>query len=152
VCDEPKADYPDDLLVQEARDRYLARNGFKVADYTAPSFQIRVLGIPLRFPNPPSRQRVVPLHDLHHVLTGFGTDWIGEAEIGAWELRAGCNTFIAWLLNGGGVILGLLMCPSRVWRAFRRAKGQRTLYYEKESYEQLLQMKVGELRQRLGMV
>ncbi len=28
----------------------------------------------------------IPFNDLHHVATGYGTDVLGEAEIGAWEL------------------------------------------------------------------
>ena len=50
----------------------------------------------MTFPNTDSRKRAVPLHDLHHILTGYKTDWMGEAEIGAWELRAGCNSFITF--------------------------------------------------------
>ena len=143
--------YSVDTTLEEARDRFLAANGLSVREYTAPIFTLGIFGLPLKFPNPKSRQRVVPLHDLHHVLTGFGTSWMGEAEIGAWELRAGCNTFVAYFLNGGGVIIGLFLSPRRVWRAFRAAKGQRTLYYESIPYERLLQMTVGEVRQRLGI-
>ena len=143
--------YPDTLLLEEARNLFFVANGFRVEDYAAPTFTIGILGIQLKFPNTASRKRVVPLHDLHHVLTGFGTDWMGEAEIGAWELRAGCNSFIAYFLNGSGVIIGLFLSPRRVWRAFLAAKGQRTLYRDPVPYERLLQMTVGEVRQRLGI-
>jgi hypothetical protein len=119
--------YPDDLLMEEARNLYFAANGFSVRDYAAPNFTIGIFGFKLKFPNTESRKRVVPLHDLHHILTGYSTDWLGEAEIGAWELRAGCNTLIAYFLNAGGVIIGLFISPRRVWRAFRAASGQRTL-------------------------
>lgn len=139
------------VLAEEARDKFLAARGFRVADYAAPTFTIGVLGLSLKFPNPRARKCAVPLHDLHHILTGFGTDWIGEAEIGAWELRAGCNSFITYFLNGGGVLIGLFLSPRRVWRAFRGAKGQRTLYRDPLPYESLLQMGVGELRKRLGI-
>ena len=88
----------------------------------------------LKFPNTKGRKRAVPFHDLHHVLTGFGTSWVGEAEIGAWELRAGCNSFITYYLNGAGVLIGLFLSPRRVWRAFRAAKGQHTLYIDSVSY------------------
>jgi hypothetical protein len=144
-------DYPDSLLIEEARNRYFSANGFSVHDYAAPTFTLGIFGFKLKFPNTASRKRVVPLHDLHHILTGYGTDWMGEAEIGAWELRAGCNTFIAYFLNAGGVIIGLLISPRRVWRAFRAAKDQRTLYYDSMPYDRLLQMTVGEIRTRLGI-
>ena len=137
--------------MQEARNLYLAANGFSVRDYDASTFAIGVWGLSLKLPNTEGRKRAVPLHDLHHVLTGFGTDWVGEAEIGAWELRAGCNSFITYYLNGCAVIIGLFISPGRVWRAFRAARGQRTLYYDPAPYDRLLQMTVGELRNKLGI-
>jgi len=143
--------YSDNLSVREARDLYFAANGFTFSEYAASTFTIGILGLPFRFPNPKSRKRIIPLHDLHHVLTGFATDWIGEAEIGAWELRAGCNTFVAYFLNVSGVVIGLFLSPRRVWRAFRVAKGQHTLYVDAVRYEQILEMSVGEARKRLGI-
>lgn len=142
---------PGSLLVEEARDLYLAASGFRVEDYSAPTFTIGILGVPCKFPNVPSRKRAVPLHDLHHVLTGYGTSWTGEAEIGAWELRAGCNSFITYFLNGGGVLIGLVICPRRLWRAFRAARGQRTLYRDPLPYDRLLEMTVADLRSHLGI-
>ena len=137
--------------MREARDLYFERNGFSMAAYADPTFTIRLLGIPFTFPSTANRKRVLPLHDFHHILTGYGTNWIGEAEIGAWELRAGCNTLVAYWLNGSGVVLGLFLAPRRVWRAFRTARGQRTLYREQEPYNALLEMSVGALRRRLGI-
>lgn len=143
--------YSDSLLMEEARNLYLAANSFSVRDYDTSTFTIGVFGLSLKLPNTEGRKRVIPLHDLHHVLTGFGTDWVGEAEIGAWELRAGCRTLIAYFLNASGVVIGLFLSPVRVWRAFRAARGQRTLYYDPAPYDRLLQMTVGELRNRLGI-
>jgi hypothetical protein len=45
--------------------------------------------IPFAFPNSEGRRRVLLAHDLHHVLTGYGTDLVGEGEVGAWELGSG---------------------------------------------------------------
>jgi len=143
--------FSDSLLMEEARNLYLAANGFSLRDYDASTFTIGFLGLSLKLPNTEGRKRVVPLHDLHHVLTGFGTDWVGEAEIGAWEIRAGCNSFIAYFLNGSAVIIGLFMSPRRVWRAFHAARGQLALYYDPAPYDHLMQMTVGELRKRLGI-
>jgi hypothetical protein len=98
-----------------------------------------------------ARKRVVPLHDLHHVLTGYGTDWVGEAEIGAWELRAGCDSFVAYFLNGGGVLIGIFLSPGRLWRAFRAAKGQQTLYRDAAEYDSIPRRTVGEVRRKLGI-
>ena len=43
--------YSDDLLLQEARDLHLTANGFNLRDYEAPTFTIRIFGLPLKFPN-----------------------------------------------------------------------------------------------------
>jgi len=137
--------------VLEGRDRYLAANGFTVDGYTAPTFELNFLGRKVAFKNPPARQRAVPLHDLHHVVTGYGTDFTGEAEIGAWELRAGCNTLFLYYINGMAALVGLLIAPLRTLRAFRRARSQRSLYVDDLTYERALAMSVGELRARLGI-
>src|SRR5437016_5335847 len=89
----------DDITVGEARDRYLADNGFDTAGYTADHFEVEVAGRMLRLRNGKTRQRVIPLHDLHHALTGYGTDLAGEAEIGAWELVGGCNSLFLVSIN-----------------------------------------------------
>lgn len=137
------------LGMLEARDRYLGENGLSVEGYTAPTFTLRFLGIPVTFPSTANRKRALPLHDMHHILTGYGTDWAGEAQIGAWELRAGCNSLVLYWLNGWGVVFGLFLAPVRTWRAFRSARGQLSLYRDPTPYASLLQMSVGELRARL---
>jgi hypothetical protein len=139
------------MSMRDARDGYFKRNGFNADAYSAPTFTIKLLGIPFTFPSTTNRKRALPLHDFHHILTGYGTNFIGEAEIGAWELRAGCNSLVTYWLNGSGVILGLFISPPRVWRAFRAARGQHTLYREAEPYAALLEMSVDTLRRRLGI-
>jgi hypothetical protein len=139
------------ISMREARDGYFKRNGFNADAYSAPTFTIKLLGIPFTFPSTANRKRALPLHDFHHILTGYGTDWIGEAEIGAWELRAGCNSLVTYWLNGSGVALGLFISPRRVWRAFVSAQGQRTLYRDPEPYAALLEMSVDDLRRKLGI-
>jgi hypothetical protein len=142
--------------MREARDLYFERNGFSIAAYSAPTFTLKLLGIPFTFPSTANRKRALPWHDFHHILTGYGTNWIGEAEISAWELRAGGRSlsrfgFVVYWLDGSGVILGLLMSPRRIWRAFRTARGQRTLFSETESYDALLDTSVETLRGKLGI-
>jgi hypothetical protein len=141
----------DTLSVREGRDRYLAANGFTTDDYRKPWFHLKVLGKNVPLPNTSSRRRVVPLHDLHHVLTGYHTDWKGEGEIGAWELGAGCNTATLYVLNGSAALIGLALAPGRTWRAFVRGRSARSLYRERADYEGLLDLTVGALRERLGI-
>jgi hypothetical protein len=139
------------LSMREARDLYFKQNGFSMDHYSASTFTIKLAGIPFTFPSTAARKRALPLHDFHHILTGYGTNFMGEAEIGAWELRAGCNSFITYWLNGWGVVIGLFMSPRRVWRAFRSARGQHTLYRESEPYAALLELSVSALRRKLGI-
>lgn len=137
--------------VREGRDAYLKENGFDMAGYTSPTFELPILGRQVSFPNPPSRQRAIARHDLHHAITGYGTDYAGEAEIGIWELRAGCNTAFLWFINLTAVAFGLVIAPHRVWRAWRATKGQRSLYVDPRSLEELLDLPLGELRAQLGV-
>jgi ubiquinone biosynthesis protein Coq4 len=89
------------------------------------------------------------LHDLHHVLTEYGTSWTGEAEISAWELASGCRDYAAaWVLNGLGLLMGLVIAPIRVARAFRRGLQSRNLY-GREVTDELLSARVGTLRKAL---
>jgi hypothetical protein len=142
---------PPSMSMREARDLYFKNNGFSLGAYSDPTFTIKFLGIPFTFPSTARRKQVLPLHDFHHILTGYGTNLIGEAEIGIWELRSGCNALVAYWLNGSAVLLGLFMAPRRVWRAFRAARGQRTLYRDPEPYAVLLEMPVDVVRRRLGI-
>src|SRR5262245_59794893 len=108
------------LSMREALDLYFKRNGLSTEGYTAPTFTLKLLGIPFTFPSTTNRKRALPLHDLHHILTGYGTNWIGEAEISAWELCAGGLSLarfgmVVYWLDGSGVIIGLLMSPHRIW-------------------------------------
>ena len=143
--------YSDTITILEARDRFLAANGFRLADYSAPTYTIKFWAVPVKFPNTKAHQWATPLHDLHHILTGFQTDWMGEAEVAAWELRAGCKTLIVYWLDSWAIVIGLFISPVRVWRAFCAAKSQRTLYRDPQLCERVLQMTVGEVRQRLGL-
>src|SRR5262245_66055231 len=90
--------YQGDWTVARGRDEYPAANGFSLADYDKRWVRIQVGPVPLFFPNTGARRKAVPLHDLHHVATGYATDWRGEAEISAWELGAGCGRYwAAWV-------------------------------------------------------
>ena len=137
--------------VRAARDKYLADNGFTTAGYSEPTFSLLLLGRQITLPNPPSRQAAIARHDLHHVLVGYGTDYAGEAEIGVWELRGGCPTAFLLFINGMALLAGIFVAPRRVWRAWRRARGSHTLYVDGIDYDAALDMRVVDLRRRLGL-
>jgi len=142
---------PESLSLREARARFFAQYGFD-ADGGYGKRWFRIEPIPVSLPNLKPRVEAVRLHDLHHVVTGYGADWRGEAEIGAWEIAGGCGRYwAAWLLNFGAFGFGLLAAPRRTWRAFARGRHSRNLYGG-GFRESLLDETVGGLRERLGLV
>jgi hypothetical protein len=145
--------YPSSWTVREARDAYLAENGFTEEAYDAKWTHGLFFGIPVVVPNTKKHRWAIMLHDLHHVALGFGTDLAGEAEISAWEVRHGLPSL--GLYVGSIVFFGMLMggvvAPKRTLDAFRAAKRARSLFALDLDYEKLLAMSVGELRELLGV-
>ena len=147
------------MTVREARDMYLAENGFTVAAYEDKWTDASFMGVRFKVPNTPRHRVAIMLHDLHHVATGFGTDLVGEAEISAWEARRGLGA-LGFYVGGivtSGALMGLFLGPRRTLRAWRASSNRESLFplcEEKdflERYERLLSMTVGELRQTLGV-
>lgn len=137
--------------VCDARSEYFAANGFSDASYTEPWVKLKVGPLPVAFPNTKTRQRAIPLHDLHHVATGYDTSLVGEAEISAFEIGGGCTDhWAAWVLNASGLGYGLGLAPRRTYRAFVRGRHSRNLYREGWS-DELLAMSVGTLRRRMEL-
>jgi hypothetical protein len=134
--------------MREARKQYFAVNKFgDNGGYDDAWVDFKLGAIPFPFPNIKGRVRAVKFHDLHHILTGYDTDLIGEFEISAWEIAAGCKDFYAaWALNLGGLFSGLLWKPRRIVKAFARGLRSQSLYGK--PLEELLDMKVGEARSR----
>lgn len=136
-----------ELSVRQARDNFLTINSFTLEGYATPRFPVKLGRLTLVFPNP----RLLHLHDLHHVATGYDTSLIGEAEISCFELRAGCRTALIHLLCFGAIFFALFLAPRRLVRAWRSAKGARTLYYTDQSYDELLTLSLKELRSSMGI-
>jgi hypothetical protein len=142
----------DDQTLREGRRVYFAENGLPAdGGYDDRWVVIRVGGVPvLAFPNTADRRRAVPFHDLHHVVTGYGTDLIGEAEIGAWELASDCSeSRAATFLNLQVFGFMLPLHRARLFRAFLRGRHSRNLYGG-ICDENLLGRHVGEVRAELG--
>jgi len=147
------------LTVREARDAYLAENGFTLEAYDAKWTQASVFGLRFAVPNTRRHRAAIMVHDLHHVATGYGTDNVGEGEISMWELRCGLWPLGAYV--GGivlsGSLLGFLLAPRRALRAFGRARGASALFplcrldeaAFARRYDELLAMTVDELRATL---
>jgi hypothetical protein len=135
-----------------ARQRYFTANGFD-GSYDERWVRLKAGPIPIVFPNAPGRVRAVKLHDLHHVATGYQTTWTGEGEIGAWEIAGGCAHFLwAWGLNFSALIIGVVIAPRAIFRAFVRGRHTRNLYRSGGEFEEaILTRTVGEVRRDLEL-
>ncbi|WP_438026280.1 hypothetical protein [Sorangium sp. So ce233] len=141
--------YDEGLTMRQARAIYFDVNRFGAdGGYGDAWVDFKLGPLPVPFPNTQARVRAVRYHDLHHVLTGYDTSTIGEFEISAWEIGAGCKDFAAaWQLNLGGLFAGLLSAPRRTVRAFFRGRRSETLYGR--PFEALLDRTVGDLRREM---
>lgn len=144
----PTCRYAEDLTMRAARKQYFDDNGFgDTGGYDDAWVDFKLGPIPFPFPNTKPRVEAVKFHDLHHVLTGYRTDFPGELEISAWEIGAGCKGMTAaWVLNLGGMGAGLFRCPARSFRAFVRGRRSETLYGH--ALDAMLDETVGALRAR----
>lgn len=61
------------------------------------------------------------MHDVNHLLCGYGIDWFGEFETAAWELGSGGRRGfgLSWFYPIVGCLLGLLLSPRRTWLAYQ---------------------------------
>ena len=142
-----------ELTLGEARARLFALGGLgEDGGYGDAWVKLRLWRVPIWFPNTQGRRRAVRFHDLHHVLTGYPTDWRGEFEIAAWEIATGIGRryCAAWLLNLLGFACGLVVFPRSVYRAFLRGRRSANLYFT-EWDDALLARRVGEMRRRLRL-
>lgn len=111
---------------------------------------VRFLGVPIVFPNFDARRRILVWHDVHHLLTGYRTDWTGEAEIGGYEIASSCRGYwAAWFFNFGGWLFGLVIAPRRLFAAFVRGRHARNFYGVDEA--RVLALTVDDARHELGL-
>lgn len=104
------------------------------------------------FPNFDARRKAVLKHDIHHLLTGYETSLSGESEISAWEIASGCKSYwAAFLINTSGTMLGIPINFFGTLKAFSRGRKTKNLYHGFISTEQVMDMKIGELRQHLQL-
>jgi hypothetical protein len=136
-----------------ARSRFFRDSGFPAdGGYDDAWSEAQFGPLPYRVPNFRSRAAALKRHDLHHLATGYATDWRGESEISAWELGSGGGGQqpYAWVIALWGLFTGLIALPQGVFRAFVRGRRSRNLY-EREFTPALLDATVGELQALLNV-
>lgn len=85
-------------------------------------------------PNIAARKKYLKFHDLHHIMTGYGIDRVGESEISAWELGSrSCRKPIISIMNLFALSTGFVLAPKRVIAAFYRGCRSKNLYYMSNS-------------------
>lgn len=140
------------MTLRGARDRYLSEAGLSTDTYTDDWVDVRLGPLPLRLPSTDARKRVLPLHDLHHALTGYQADILGEAEIGAWELGSGLGRHtVGYVLDLLTLSWSPLVAPRRVWRAFVRGRHSGNFYRASLPLPALLEQDVDDVRERLRL-
>lgn len=107
----------------------------------------------LYFPNFEARRRAVIKHDIHHIVTGYpASTLLGESEISAWEIASGCKKYWpAFFLDTSGVMIGILINPIKVLKAFARGRRTKNLYHEIISNETALNTEIRKLQQLLKL-
>jgi hypothetical protein len=107
-----------------------------------------VFGLPVPIVNTDARMAVLPYHDMHHVLTGYGTDEQGEALAGAWAIGAAGGPRIARVYDLGTFGLGMLRWPGLTAAAFYRGRRGRQLF--EHDVGELMEMPVGAVAELAG--
>ena len=141
-----------DLTLREARARYFAANGLRTdGGYHERWVRLTIGPIPFAFPNSAGRRRVLPAHDLHHVVTGYATDIAGEGELAAWEIGAGVRDRSAIRLELRVLGFALARWPGRMWRAFLRGRRCQNLLGAPCEDASFLARSVASARRELGL-
>jgi hypothetical protein len=120
--------------------------------YTDPWFRIPFGSrrVPI-FKHGEALKQSLMIHDVHHVLTGYGTDFLGEVELAGWELGSGgcaAHRFM-WFDRVGVAFVALFTGPRAFARAFREGRASRNLY--RDDLEALLGLDVEDLRRRIHL-
>lgn len=136
------------MTVQAALQEFYKENGFsedggssqkiawlKVGKFKVPMYNFK------------QRREQIWKHDLNHLLTGYGTDWRGEASVSAWEVATGGYGFSpVWLLIISGFMIGVFAYPKETFRAFVRGHFSKSHSILKVRKDGLMNMNLKELR------
>lgn len=112
--------------------------------------KLKVGKLYIPFPNTRARKKVLVFHDIHHIVTGYDSNWKGEVSVGAWEIATGCGkNYTAWILNLYAMAVGLVLYPKFVFNAFIRGKRTKNLYHDSLSPKEASKMQIKDVEERL---
>ena len=120
---------PSSMTAAEALRHYYDIHYFGDSALTNRWVKVRLGAISIPFPNLKQRRDAIQLHDLHHMLTGYDTTWVGEGEVAAWEMASGFTRrhWVGYLYAPITFVIGFFTSPKRVIAAYRRGKGKKEL-------------------------
>src|SRR5688572_5962977 len=102
------------MTLREDRAALFAAGGLDERAYRSRWLRFRLGPLPVRYPMTAATRIALPIHDLHHIVTGYGVDATGEAEVAAWEIASGCPASPSvWYGNLAFMALGLASAPRR---------------------------------------
>jgi hypothetical protein len=136
--------------LREAVAEHLRGERLDAANPDARWVWIRLGPIPFAYPSTRGRRRVLLAHDLHHLLAGYRTDLIGEAEAAAWELGTGMRdrSAVRYAIRVFGFVLPF--AQARLRAAFVRGRRCENLL-GRPLDDAALSRTVGEVRRELGL-
>lgn len=143
---------PETTTLKDAMDVYFREKGFSLKDDGKFRFiKVKFYRLPVFIPHTKGRRKALVYHDMHHLLTGYKTNWAGEFQISAWEIGSGCKRYaFAWIINMVGILGGIFTSPWLTIRAFYRGLLCRNLY-GKTLTPVLWATPIGELRKQLNL-
>ena len=125
------------MTLREAIERDHAVKGMPNSDRWL-SFRFNQVWVPVfpLFVLPETVRDLLLIHDAHHLITGYGTDFRGEMELNAWTLASGGYFFNGapwWTLLQDAealfkAILSFIWMPREFLSAFRKGWRQHSLY------------------------
>ena len=126
------------MNVKEALIGFYKFNRLNVAtDFESHCVRVYIGCILAPVPNIKARMKYLKFHDLHHIMSGYGIDRIGESEISAWELGSrSCRKPIISIMNLFALSTGYILSPSKVTKAFYRGCRSKNLYYMADGMEE----------------
>jgi len=141
-----------DSTVEQAIKEFYHRNNIEDDGGVTEKFvwiKFGFLSFPI--PNFESRKRIVYMHDVSHIVTGFDSSWKGESAVSSWEIASGGwgNLYFPWLLTLWAMGVGVLVYPGNVLTAFRQGLSMKNALTCRLSKEELLESTVAELQEKL---
>jgi hypothetical protein len=123
------------MTVREALIGFYKFNQLNLAqDFESHCVRVYVGCILAPVPNISARKKYLKFHDMHHIMSGYGIDRIGESQISAWELGSrSCRKPLISIMNLFALSTGFILSPKKVTQAFYRGCRSKNLYYMSDS-------------------